>query len=174
MVHHSTDCIIHTSLMPLTSFASLNGQSSPSSPFIPTTHARKGKGKGRGKGKGKAPAASKARLAWAEHSPALAEPSTAHKGKKIRVELLESESENNQLFAPDVADEGETPQAGISTGGKQDHPDDLLHVEIEEVLPPHKKGKMAHVAFSEVRIIIHICHGLPGLIASTGSLRPLH
>ena len=113
------------------------GNPAPPAPPSPTTHAHKGKGKG----KGKAPAASKARLAWAEHSPALAEPSTAHKGKKIRVELLESESENNQLFAPDVADEGETPQAGVSTGGKRDCLDDLPHVEIEEVSPPPKEGE---------------------------------
>ena len=133
------------------------------------------KGKGKGKGKGKAPAAaSKAHPAWAEYLPASAEPSTSHKGKKIRVELPESELENNQLFAPDVADEGETPQAGVSTGGKWDHLDDLPHVEIEEVSPPHKKGKMAHVAFGEVCIITHICHGSPSLIASTGSLWPLH
>ena len=148
------------------------GNPAPPAPPSPTTHAHKGKGKG--KGKGKAPAASKAHPARAEHSPASAEPSTAHKGKKTRVELPESELENDQLFAPDVADEGETPQAGVSTGGKQDCLDDLPHVEIEEVSPPPKKGKMAHVAFGEVCIIIHICHGLPGLIASTGLLQPLH
>ena len=148
------------------------GDPAPPAPPSPTTHACKGKGKG--KGKGKAPAASKAHPAWAEHSPASAEPSTAHKGKKIRVELPESESENDQLFAPDVADEGETPQAGVSTGGKWDCLDDLPHVEMEEASPPHKKGKMAHVAFSEVCIIIHICHGSPGLISSTGLLQPLH
>ena len=148
------------------------GDPAPPAPPSPTTHACKGKGKG--KGKGKAPAASKAHPARAEHSPASAEPSTAHKGKKIRVELPESESENDQLFAPDVADEGETPQAGVSTGGKRDRLDDLPHVEIEEASPPHKKGKMAHVAFGEVCIIIHICHGSPSLISSTGFLQPLH
>ena len=94
--------------------------------------------------------------------------------KKIRVESLESESENDQLFAPGIADEDETPQAGISTGGKQDCLDDLLCVEIEEALPPHKMGKMAYVAFGEVCIIVHICNGSPGMIASTGLLQPLH
>ena len=149
------------------------GNPAPPAPSFPTTHAHKGKGKGKGKGKAPA-AASKACPAWAEYLPASAKPSTSHKGKKIRVELPESESENDQLFAPDVADEGETPQAGVSTGGKWDHPDNLPHVEIEEVSPPHKKGKMAHVAFGEVCIITHICHGSPSLIASTGSLWPLH
>ena len=149
------------------------GDPAPPAPPSPTTHACKGKGKGKGKGKAPA-AASKARPARAEHLPASAEPSTSHKGKKIRVELPESESENNQLFAPDVADEGETPQAGVRTGGKRDHPNDLPHVEIEEVSPPHKKGKMAHVAFGEVRIITHICHESPSLIESTGLLQPLH
>ena len=149
------------------------GNPAPPAPSSPTTHVRKGKGKGKGKGKAPA-AASKAHPAQAEYLPASAEPSTSHKGKKIRVELPESELENNQLFAPDVADEGETPQAGVSTGGKWDHLDDLPHVEIEEVSPPHKKGKMAHVAFGEVCIITHICHGSPSLIASTGSLWPLH
>ena len=115
------------------------GNPAPPAPPSPTTHAHKGKGKG--KGKGKAPAASKAHPARAEHSPASAEPSTAHKGKKTRVELPESELENDQLFAPDVADEGETPQAGVSTGGKQDCLDDLPHVEIEEVSPPPKEGE---------------------------------
>ena len=149
------------------------GDPAPPAPPSPTTHARKGKGKGKGKGKAPA-AASKARPARAEHSPASAEPSSSHKGKKIRVESPESESENDQLFAPDVADEGETPQAGVSTGGKRDRPDDLPRVEIEEASPPHKKGKMAHVAFGEVSIITHNCHGSPSLIASTGSLWPLH
>ena len=149
------------------------GNPAPPAPSSPTTHVHKGKGKGKGKGKAPA-AASKAHPARAEYLPASAEPSTSHKGKKIRVELPESELENNQLFAPDVADEGETPQAGVSTGGKWDHLDDLPHVEIEEVSPPHKKGKMAHVAFGEVCIITHICHGSPSLIASTGSLWPLH
>ena len=102
---------------------------------------RVSKGKGKGKGKGKAPAASKARPAWAEHSPASAESSTAHKGKKIRVESPVSESENDQLFAPGVADEGEAPQAGVSTGGKWDCPDNLPHVEIEEASPPPQEGE---------------------------------
>ena len=149
------------------------GDPAPPAPPAPTTHACKGKGKGKGKGKAPA-AASKAHLARAEHSPASAEPSTSHKGKKIRVESPESESENDQLFAPDVADEGETPRTGISTGGKWDHLDDLPRVEIEEASPPHKKGKVAHVAFGEVHIITHICHGSPSLIASTGLLWPLH
>ena len=62
--------------------------------------------------------------------------------KKIRVESLESESENDQLFAPGIADEDETPQAGISTGSKQDCLDDLLCVEIEEaLLPPTRWGR---------------------------------
>ena len=68
--------------------------------------------------------------------------------------MPESELENDQLFAPGVADEDETPQAGVSTVGKWDHSDDLPCVKIEEVSPPHKKGKMAHVAFGEVCIIV--------------------
>ena len=57
------------------------------------------------------------------------------------VELPESELENDQLFAPGVADEDETPQAGVSTVGKWDHSDDLPCVKIEEVSPPPQEGE---------------------------------
>ena len=87
--------------------------------------------------------------------------------------MPESELENDKLFSPGVADDDKTPLADVNTHGKWDCPDDLPHVEIEEVSPPNKSRKVAHVTFGEVRVI-HIAVGSPILIASKESLQPLH
>ena len=109
----------------------------------PSTHTLRAK-------KGKAPATSKA---GPTGPPAVsATSSTARKGRTGWIATPESESQNDNLFAPgsDANDE-EVVQSAIGGEGKQGHPDDLLRMEVE-CASPHKARKIIYCAVGDVRI----------------------